>query len=155
MLRLIPAPLHRVGYRIAHALRVRWWRLRRPEIRGCRVLAVDGDGRILLIRHSYGSDRWMLPGGELARDEDALAAAKRELREETGCRLLEGRVIARIVEPLHSARNRLTVVGGRTEDTPRADGREIVAAEFFALDSLPEPRAEGLGRFLERWLTAD
>lgn len=155
MLRLIPRPLHRLGYRLAHALRVRWWRLRRPEVRGCRVLALDDQGRILLIRHSYGSTRWMLPGGGYSRGEEALAAAKRELREETGCELIDGRVIGRIFEPLHGARNRLTLVRGWTNDVPCADGREVVAAEFFAPDSLPEPRADDLQRFLERWLKAD
>ena len=61
MLRLIPRPLARVLYRLAHALRVVWWRAARPRLDGCRVIALDAAGRVLLIRHTYGTGRWMPP----------------------------------------------------------------------------------------------
>lgn len=52
------------------------------------VIAVDQAGRAILIRqHRYGSRRPELeiPGGAIdSRDRNPLAAAKRELREETG-----------------------------------------------------------------------
>ena len=79
MLHLIPAPLHRAGLTLAHAVRIRWWQWRKPLLIGCRVLAFDEAERVLLIRHSYGSGRWMLPGGGVDRGEDPLAAALREL----------------------------------------------------------------------------
>ena len=63
MFRLIPAPLHRAALVVAHQVRLRWWRIRKPLLLGCRVMAFDDQGRVLLIRHSYGSGRWMLPGG--------------------------------------------------------------------------------------------
>ena len=75
MLHLIPAPAHRTVLRIAHGLRLRWWRMRKPRLAGCRVLALDREDRVLLVRHSYGSGKWMPPGGGLTRGEDALAAA--------------------------------------------------------------------------------
>lgn len=53
------------------------------------VIAVDARRRVLLIRqHRYGSRRLELeiPGGAVdRRDASPLAAAKRELLEETGC----------------------------------------------------------------------
>ena len=63
----LPAPLHIAGLRLAHALRRRWWRLARllgrAPVRGCRVLVLDREERVLLIRHSYGERHWTLPGG--------------------------------------------------------------------------------------------
>ena len=51
------------------------------------VVAVDGDGAILLTRlYRYPADwlGWELPCGGVDAGEDPLAAAKRELKEETG-----------------------------------------------------------------------
>ncbi len=154
MLDLIPKPLHRAAYRLAHALRVVWWRLRRPRLLGCRVLAFDGEGRILLIRHSYGSHNWMAPGGGVKRGEDPLLAGARELREEVGCRLLGGSLVAIVEEPLKGATNVVHLVAGTASGTPTPDGREVIEAAFFASDALPEPMSASLRRDLPGWLTA-
>ena len=47
---------------------------------------VDGELRVLLIRrkHDPFAGRWAIPGGFLEIDEPIEAAARRELREETG-----------------------------------------------------------------------
>lgn len=152
MLRLIPKPLHRVLLVQAHRVRLVWWRIRKPLLLGCRVLAFDGDGRLLLVRHSYGSGRWLLPGGGIACGETPLTAALRELGEETGCALEDPREIAVIEEPLAGTVNRVHVITGRTRGLPHGDGREIVAAEFFALDALPPDLAEQLQRNLAGWV---
>ncbi|MEA3263212.1 MAG: NUDIX domain-containing protein [Pseudomonadota bacterium] len=152
MLRLIPRPLHRVLLVQAHRVRLVWWRIRKPLLLGCRVLAFDGEGRILLVRHSYGSGRWMLPGGGIGRGEEPLLAALRELAEETACALEDPRELAVIEEPLAGTINRVHVITGRARGVPRGDGREIVAAEFFAPDALPPNLAEQLQRNLADWI---
>jgi len=152
MLHLIPAPLHRMALRLAHALRRHWWRLRRPRIFGCRVLALDEAGCVLLIRHSYGSNRWMPPGGGLGRKEDAVAAATRELREETACSLSEAREIAMYIEIRHGAENQIHVVAGRASGEAKADGREVVEARFFPLDRLPPDIAGNLLEEIPKWV---
>jgi 8-oxo-dGTP pyrophosphatase MutT (NUDIX family) len=152
MLQLIPPRLHRAALRLAHAIRKRWWRLARVRLNGCRVVARDPDGRVLLVRHSYGSGRWMLPGGGITRGEDALAAAARELREETGCRMTGARLAEQIDEPLAGTINQVQVVIGLTTDQPKADGRELIDAWFFAPDALPENLANGLAEALPGWL---
>jgi len=47
-----------------------------------RVLVVRGD-KILLVKNSYGTKRWSLPGGGIERGESCMSAAVRELAEET------------------------------------------------------------------------
>jgi len=154
MLHLIPPPLHRAGLRLAHGIRRRWWRLRSPRLAGCRVIALDLEGRVLLIRHSYGSDKWMPPGGGIGRGEDPLTAAIRELREETACRLENARTLALSHEDLHGAANRVHIVCGLTRDQPVADGREIIEAAFFALGDLPHALPNRLRAQLPEWVTA-
>ena len=152
MLHLITAPLHRLGLRLAHAVRKRWWRVAKVTLRGCRVMAFDADGRVLLIRHSYGSGNWMLPGGGIGRGEVPLAAAQRELREETGCVLDQPRCLARIDEPLYGTLNQVYLVSGTARGTLRCDGREVIEAAFFAPETLPADLSPALAVQFESWL---
>lgn len=154
MLHLIPAPLHRAGYQLAHALRKRWWRLTKIQLQGSRVLAFDEHGHLLLIRHSYGSGNWMLPGGGIARAEDPLAAALRELAEETGLALVGPRCFAVVEEPLYGTTNRVHLFAGTAQGELTIDGREIIEAAFFAPDSLPTSLSPELARGLADWLRA-
>lgn len=111
----------------------------RREVRGCNVLAFDRAGHLLLVRHSYHQpDRWLLPGGGLARGEEPAITGARELAEETGC-VLSGAVwIGTDMRPMPGGwRNRVELVTGQSEGTPNADGREIAEAAWFPLDALP------------------
>lgn len=47
-----------------------------------RVIIIDHQGRILLVRNWYGRQRWALPGGGVKRHEPPVRAAQRELCEE-------------------------------------------------------------------------
>ena len=152
MLHLIPAPLHRAGLRLAHAVRKRWWRVAKVTPRGCRVMAFDAEGRVLLIRHSYGSGSWMLPGGGLGRGETPLAAAGRELLEETGLELLQSRCLNRVDEPLYGTTNQVYLVSGTAQGTLCCDGREVIEAQFFATDALPVGLSPALAARFDSWL---
>jgi ADP-ribose pyrophosphatase YjhB (NUDIX family) len=97
----------------------------------------DDEGRVLLLRHRFWvAGSWGLPGGYAhgaERLEDALA---RELREETGCRIDGQRLLCvnsgfkMRVEVVFTAR----LAGGIT----RLDPREVLAADLFSPDALPE-----------------
>jgi len=51
---------------------------------GAACAIFDGDGRILLVHHTYGRLNWELPGGRGEADEAPDETALRELVEETG-----------------------------------------------------------------------
>lgn len=139
MLSRLSPPLHRALLRIGQPVRLRVWGLMRREMRGCGVLAFDSTGHLLLVRHSYHErDRWLLPGGGLARGEDPVRAGTRELLEEAGCRLVDGAWIGTDLRRMPGGWiNRIELVSGTCEGTPRPDGREIADAGLFALDALP------------------
>ena len=156
MLARLPAPLHRMALKLAHTTRLAWWSVRRPDLHGCNVIAVDPQGRVLLVRHSYQSPgKWMLPGGGLARGERAEVAACRELLEETGCRLAGARCFAVEVVGLAGASNHIDLVAGTTSDQPRPDQREILAAQFFLPDDLPPTVTLTARARIARWVEQD
>lgn len=135
--RLIPAPLHRWLLRGANLLRAAWWRWRRPLTLGVSIIARDGAGRVLLIRQSYGSRDWNLPGGGIRSGEDPAKAAAREFAEELGCPVTEVALLTIRDEALHGATNRVHVFTASLAGDPRPDLREVIAAQLFPLNALP------------------
>jgi len=148
MLHLIPAPLHRQLYRLADRWRRQWWKVRRPTRNSVLVVAFDADGRVLLVRHSYGPPVWALPGGGIDRGEEPAAAAVREFGEELDCPLSHVRELSHVVESDAGSMDRLHVFVARVAGTPRADRREILAAEFFDPANLPQ----AADRWARRWV---
>lgn len=64
----------------------------RPHLRVGAYAVVVRDDAVLLARWA-GSGRWTLPGGGLDHGEDPRAGAVREVEEETGYRVVLGRVL--------------------------------------------------------------
>lgn len=152
MLERLPAPVHRAALRVAHRLRLIWWRLVPGDLAGCNVVVTDRSGAVLLVRHSYNAPTtWMLPGGAINRGESPEAAAVREVREETGCRLDHARVVGTEEAQVANRRDLIHLVAAETTDTPQPDGRELIAARFFALDDLPAATGTWAKWRIERW----
>lgn len=149
----IPASLHRALYRVAY--RVRGWMRRtlRLPIHGVGAILRDGEGRILMVRHSYGAPGWTLPGGGHARREDPEQAVRRELREELGIEIDALELIATLEERLSGAPHKASLFAGIALGEPRPDGREVIAARFFASGEIPEGLSAPTRLRLDIWLT--
>lgn len=111
------------------------WRLNTHFIVGAVAVVRDGEGRILLARHTYRRHApWALPGGWVRRGEDPAKTVVREIREETG---LEVEVLAPLVVQREESDRHLTViytarlVGGTFR--PSAEVSEVRFAQPGAL----------------------
>jgi 8-oxo-dGTP diphosphatase len=103
----------------------------------------DGSKLLLIQRgHPPFAGRWALPGGFVDEDEPLLAAAHRELYEETGLEAVSLHHLAAFGDPGRDPRGWTVsvVYWGRLEDNaplPRA-GDDASDARWWPLDSLPE-----------------
>ncbi|HET9105401.1 MAG TPA: NUDIX domain-containing protein [Solirubrobacteraceae bacterium] len=144
----------RLGYRLAYrALQVLWF-VRRPRKRGVKCL-ITFQGRILLVRHTYGQRAWDLPGGGIKAGEPPLQAARREMQEELGLGDAPWRPAGELRgtdsfrhDAIHCFRAELT-----SPDLTR-DPVELAAADWFALDALPPDLSRYVPLFLTRVLPA-
>jgi ADP-ribose pyrophosphatase YjhB (NUDIX family) len=101
-------------------------------------VAVVREERILLTRRE-DFDVWCLPGGHVEPGEPLVAAAHREVREETGLEIRIERLVGMYSRPrwldgtYHLALFGATVAGGRLEPQPS----EVLELAFFARDEIP------------------
>jgi ADP-ribose pyrophosphatase len=102
------------------------------------VLPVFPDGRILLIRqyrHAVGEFLWELVAGRKEPNENPLAAARRELHEETGYAAKRYRKLMRIVPTPGFVSERMWIFAaeGLTEGPAQPEDDEQITPRIFKL----------------------
>lgn len=114
-------------------------RITRGMTLGVRGIAVDAEGRVLLVKHTYVHG-WWLPGGGVERGQTAEDALVREMREEAGL-IVEGRPV---LVSIHSSERHfrgdhvLIYRIDRFTLTDRTHLNEIAEIGWFDPAALPE-----------------
>ncbi|HEV7438694.1 MAG TPA: NUDIX domain-containing protein [Methylobacterium sp.] len=107
---------------------------------GVRGAAIDGQGRVCLVRHTYVAG-WHLPGGGIEPGENAPDAMVREFREEAEIVPTEDLRLHGFYRNAAAAGRdhvALYVAPAFTVLRRKAPDREIAECGFFPLDALPE-----------------
>jgi 8-oxo-dGTP pyrophosphatase MutT (NUDIX family) len=104
-------------------------------------VCLDDSDRICVVsQYRHGAARVMmeLPGGGVEAGEDPLAAAQRELLEETGIRAREWQSCGNFSPNPATHTNRFHVFACRVEsvEAPRPDAAEDIRHQFLPLDQL-------------------
>jgi ADP-ribose pyrophosphatase len=100
------------------------------------VAALDGEGRVLLVRqwrHPLERELWEICAGTLHAGEDPAECAKRELEEETGYTAAEWTEIGQysLVPGYSTEAMHFYLARGLTQGTAHPDEDEVLDAEFF------------------------
>jgi ADP-ribose pyrophosphatase YjhB (NUDIX family) len=125
-------------------------RVTRGMTLGVRGIVVDGEGRVLLVEHTY-THGWFLPGGGVEHGEAAETALARELVEEAGVRLTgpPRLVSAHSNHPNHRGDHILVYRCDRWEACAATSRGEIARIGWFAPDALPDEIRAGHRRRIE------
>lgn len=138
---------------VAHRLRRLWWRAVGPRTIGVRGVVLDGDGRVLLVRHTYGRSWWHLPGGGVRRREGLAEACVRELGEEVGVEVeggVDGLELFGTYSNLTEGKSdHVTVFVVRRWQRDDRGAGEIAESVFADLDDLPADLSPGTRRRLD------
>lgn len=106
---------------------------------GAAAVIVDGVGKVLLVKHSYGRLNWELPGGGSEANESAQETAVREVAEETGLRVSVDRLTGVYYEGKSGVHHFVFACSVGESAVPRPDGIEIAECNYWSPDALPRP----------------
>ena len=136
--------------RVIGKLMQRGWRLTRSHTLGAQGIVIDGENRILLVRHGYRPG-WHFPGGGVEKNETLEAALRRELLEETGVEILGSpELLGIFANFLIFPGDHVVVYVIRSWRQPRIPqaNSEILEQRFFDRADLPSDLAAGARRRL-------
>lgn len=130
-----------------------YFRLVRGQTLGVRGVVLDGDNKVLLVRHTYYPG-WMFPGGGVEHNETFEAAVKKELDEETGVQV-HGRpeLFALYGNFKYFKGDHVALFIVREWDKVDRKCPEIAEHGFFDLDNLPEDTTSSTKRRLQEIFT--
>ena len=142
--------VRRAAIRCAYVGLRAYWFIARPQLSGVKCIVTHGD-EVLLVRHTYGSRAWDLPGGHIKRREAPLEAARREMNEELGRRIEDWVDLGELFVNNNHHRDNLHLFHGRLDDRRiELDDVELAEARWFAPGRLPDDLSRYVRRILSR-----
>ncbi len=120
-------------------LRKLYWFVFRPQTRGAKML-IERNGRLLMIRNTYGHKNWTFPGGGVAKNESYKEAAIREAWEEVGIRVRNCTFIGQYINTHQYKIDTVECYYTKTtSDNFQIDPGEIMEAKWIKPHQIPQP----------------
>lgn len=140
------------------ALERTYHKLRKPTTLGVKIIAMDDEGGVMLVKHTYRPG-WHLPGGKVDTYEPAIVAAQRELREETGLltTLNDLAFVGFYSNFTEHKSDHIAVFATRRFERDAAwkrRGFEISHAEMFRIDDFPDDTSGSTRKRVEEFLNS-
>jgi len=107
---------------------------------GAAAVILDTQGRVLLVKHTYGPLNWELPGGGAEEGENIVETALREVLEETGLHVVAQHTSGIYYNTETDMHHFVFLCQSRdTALASRSDGEEISELGFWSPTALPRP----------------
>jgi 8-oxo-dGTP pyrophosphatase MutT (NUDIX family) len=107
---------------------------------GAAAFIADAEGRVLLVKHTYGKLNWELPGGAGEVGESPVETAVREVKEETGLTVVAQQMTGCYYTPENEMLHFVFQCERFEEDAlPCPDRAEISECGFWPVNALPRP----------------
>ncbi|MCA9308950.1 NUDIX domain-containing protein [Candidatus Saccharibacteria bacterium] len=135
--------LYQVAVRVLYAVLWPLFGIYLHNSHRARVLVKNGN-KILLVKSTYGSRRWELPGGGVEKGETARQAARRELEEETSLMVAEKKLEHVASERISNNKlgwPKMNVDFFRVDSADEAKisrAFEVVELQWFDVNELPD-----------------
>lgn len=132
--------MRKYAYKIGILAMKLYWFLFRPHEFGVKCVIEGPDGRVLMIRHTYGRGHWNFPGGRREKDEAPANAAIREVNEELGMRLQEVHRLESYVSTLEYKNDHIDVFVASVENANFVPNtHEVREAQWADPNDPPQP----------------
>ena len=131
--------------RLRHRLFHKYFLFSRGMTLGVRGLALDGEGRVFLIRHTYARG-WQLPGGGVELGETLRQALEREMAEEGNIEMTGEPALLGVYFNRHASKRdhvAVYVIRHFRQTAPKLPDREIAESGFFPAAALPQGATMG------------
>ncbi len=125
------------------------WLFNTHFVVGAAAVVHDGNGRILIARHTYRvGPPWGLPGGWVRRGEDPADAVVREVREETA---FEVEIITLLTVRLENPGHLTVIYGARLVGGTFRPNSEVSEIRFLERGVWPDGLREDHRALIERF----
>lgn len=120
----------------------------RPRRYGVKCM-IENDGKVILIRNSYGKHGWTFPGGAVNRKETPVNAAIREVKEEVGINIKDIKKLGEYESTKEYKRDKVYCYHAKVNSLGfKINPDEVSTAEWFAISKIPEFRSSAVNKIL-------
>ena len=127
-----------IKYEFIFLLKRIYWFIFRPRTKGVKCI-LENNGKILMIRRTYGTDKWVFPGGAIKANETIENAVRREIQEDLDITLDQLRSLGSFTQTIHHRQETLHCFAGTiSSNSLRLDKEKIQEVRWFDISELPE-----------------